>query len=145
MSIKVTKTGRRPGAVFLDDKAAQALALYAKTLISQRTFTRGVGADDRPLPAYTTAYAAKRAKAARRVSPPDYTITGRTRRSIRSVSRRAGSRTRITIGVVGQRAIVAKALSSRGEWMALSPSDKPKFERALRSFIAATRKRQGVA
>lgn len=146
MGITHKRTGRLPGPIFLDEKGQKAAGLYALTLIRGRTFDRGIGADDRPLPAYTPGYALRRAKLGRKVSPPDYTMTGRTRRSIRAVARRQGARIHIRVNAVGQRAIVASVLNKRGAgWMRFSPSDRPKFARALRTLIDATRKRQGTA
>ena len=146
MGITRTHTGRTLADLprrFLDAQAEQMLASVALTIVRTRAFDRGVGLDDRPHLAYTPAYARSRARQGRRVSPPDYTMTGRLRRSVRSVSRRQGARVRIRLGTVGQRAIVASVLNRRGAgWLGLSPSDRPKFAKLLRIAIAQTRARQ---
>lgn len=146
MGITTKTTGRLPGPVFIDDKARKSLALTSTTIIRTRTFTRGVGIDGKALPKYSPAYAKRRKAKGRRVSPPDYTQTGRTRRSLRGKSTRFGPRVRIEIGVVGQRSIVASVLNRRGAgWLGMSTADRVLFRKVLSKLIQQTRARQGGA
>lgn len=144
MSVQVVIDGRRIGqGVMFDEQAARDLSRTIATVIRVRTFSRGLGSDDRPLPAYTPRYAARRAKAGRKTSPVDYTWTGQLRRKYRVLSlRKRGHRTQITFGVTGNRAIVAAALEQRGVgWQRLSPNDTAIVNKALPSIIAQSQAR----
>lgn len=140
MGITRTKRGalRVP---LITEKAARYVAQRVLTRIRIRTFDRGQGVDGRSLPNYTPAYRRLRARLGLRTSPPDYTRTGRLRRStrVRSIRRTANGYV-IRIGPTGQRIIVGAALDKRGAgWLGETGAEKQKTRADIRKAIERER------
>lgn len=145
MSIKRT-VNRPPPSIVLDREAVGFVAQRALTRIRVRTFDKGRGRDGQELPAYSPAYAAKRGKQGLRVTPPDYTITGRLRRSTRVVSiKKISGGWRISIGPTGHRIIVGARLNRRGAgWLGETADEQRKTQADIRTAadLASQRSRR---
>lgn len=133
MGVTFTTRGGIPRGV-IDEQAMQQIGIVAHGAISQRTFDRGRGLNDKALKPYTKAYAATRKRRNEQVSPVNLTVTGKMRRSFRPLW---VSRDAVRLGLTGNAAVYGKFVADLRPWMALSKRDVKVIRKSVRKIVLA--------
>lgn len=133
MGVTFTTTGGLPRQV-VDEQAMQQIAIVAHSAISQRTFDRGRGQNDKAHKPYSKAYAATRKRRKEQVSPVNLTVTGKMRRSFRPLWVR---RDEVRLGLTGNAAVYGRFVGDLRPWMRLSKRDIKIIRPSVRRILVA--------